>query len=101
MRWAATIVVLALAAVACRGSEESITVYSGRTENLIGPLLDAFTDETGISVAVKYGSFRTKRNTERALQSRIVGEILEAGQHHTIVFCVLAWLVSSQNDIRG
>ncbi len=56
MRWAATIVVLALAAGACRGSEESITVYSGRTENLIGPLLDAFTEETGISVAVKYGS---------------------------------------------
>jgi iron(III) transport system substrate-binding protein len=40
---------------ACDGGEQPITVYSGRTENLIGPLLEEFTEETGIEVAVKYG----------------------------------------------
>jgi iron(III) transport system substrate-binding protein len=39
----------------CGGTEQSITVYSGRTENLIGPLLEEFTAETGIEVALKYG----------------------------------------------
>ena len=47
-------VAMALLAGACGGSDRSITVYSGRTENLIGPLLADFTEETGIEVAVKY-----------------------------------------------
>ncbi len=33
----------------------SITVYSGRNENLIGPLLARFTEDTGIAVQVRYG----------------------------------------------
>ena len=53
-----SLIVLLAAAVmasACSSDEESLTVYSGRTENLIGPLLADFTDETGIAVEVKYG----------------------------------------------
>ena len=48
----------ALFATACGddgGSAESITLYSGRNEELIQPLVDDFIDRTGISVEVRYG----------------------------------------------
>ena len=34
----------------------SVTVYSGRSENLIGPLLEAFACQTGIAVETRWGS---------------------------------------------
>ena len=39
----------------CSDDGDTITIYSGRTENLIGPILEDFTDETGIDVEVRYG----------------------------------------------
>ncbi|HEX4983048.1 MAG TPA: iron ABC transporter substrate-binding protein [Ilumatobacteraceae bacterium] len=33
----------------------TVTIYSGRTQDLIEPILDRFTDETGISVEARYG----------------------------------------------
>ena len=52
---AAAVVVLGLVGVSCGGGDETVTVYSGRTENLIGPILEDFTEATGIEVEVRYG----------------------------------------------
>lgn len=46
-----------LAGAACSDDDggDSITVYSGRNEGLIGPLLEDFAEQTGIGVRVRYG----------------------------------------------
>lgn len=51
----AALLVIALLTASCAGDNDTITVYSGRTENLIGPLLDGFADTTGVDVEVRYG----------------------------------------------
>lgn len=37
-------------------ADKTVTIYSGRTENLINPVLEAFACETGIEVAVRWGA---------------------------------------------
>lgn len=48
--------------------EEALVVYSGRTEELVAPVLEQFAEETGIEVSVRYGS-----------TSSITAQLLEEG----------------------
>ena len=52
------------------GGEDTLTVYSGRTDTLVGPLLDQFSKDTGIKIQVRYAS-----------TSGIVALLLEEGKN--------------------
>ena len=62
-----TALLLALVAGSCGGGD-SLTVYSGRSQSLVDPILQAFSEETGIDIRVNYAG-----------TSQISATILEEG----------------------
>ena len=66
---------LLLVAAACSsgpgsGGTESLTVYSGREEDLVAPLFEMFTTSTGIQIAARYGD-----------SAELAAQILEEGEN--------------------
>lgn len=47
--------IVAAAAVAARDADGPLTIYSGRSEALVAPVLELFTSHTGIEAEVRYG----------------------------------------------
>ena len=44
-----------LAAGGCGGDRDALTIYSGRTEDLVGPLLERYSEEEDVAIDVRYG----------------------------------------------
>jgi iron(III) transport system substrate-binding protein len=51
---AAALVISTALAVLAQDAEGPLTVYSGRSESLVGPVFESFTETTGIEVQTKY-----------------------------------------------
>ena len=59
-----------LLSLACGGGDNTLTVYSGRSQNLVNPILDRFIEDSGINIQVKYAG-----------SSAIAATILEEGEN--------------------
>ncbi|MEM7112120.1 MAG: iron ABC transporter substrate-binding protein [Chloroflexota bacterium] len=73
--WLLVLALTAVSSIACStaasgGADNSIVIYSGRSESLVQPVIEQFTTETGIEVNVRYGS-----------TSEIAGLLLEEGEN--------------------
>ena len=70
VRWALAAALVAAALPGCGEGDTTLTVYSGRAESLVGPLLQSFSEDTGTPIQVKYAG-----------SSEIAATILEEGEN--------------------
>ena len=52
---ATAVLIFILIIISFTGQEDGLVIYSGRSENLIGPVFEEFTEKTGIAIEARYG----------------------------------------------
>lgn len=79
-----------------RAGDSSITVYSGRSKNLVGPVIEKFEAETGVKVMVRYGGTaelattileegaRSPADVFYAQDAGALGQLADAGRLRTL-----------------
>lgn len=113
---AAATLALALAlpaATAAQDADGSLTIYSGRSESLVGPLLESFTGATGIEVEVKYADTaelaailleeggRSPADVFLAQDAGALGAVAEANLFAALPDEILARVPAAYSDADG
>ena len=100
-------------AVAAQDAEGSLTVYSGRSESLVGPVLDSFTRASGIDVEVKYADTaelaallleegdRSPADLFLAQDAGALGAVADAGLFAVLPDELLGRVPAAYNDADG
>jgi len=114
LRLAIIAIAFTLVAAACSDDGgTTLTVYSGRNEELVGPLLQQFEEETGIDVEVRYASSTDLAATLReegrnspadvffAQDPASLGVVAEAGLFTTLPDDVLSLVPIQFSDEEG
>jgi len=110
-----TLAVLVLATAACGGDDDTttLTVYSGRSQDLVQPLFDRFTEQTGIQLEVRYAGSTDLAATLReeganspadvffAQDPASLGAVAEAGLFATLPAELLAQVPEIFSDDEG
>jgi len=110
---AAALAIPAAPAVLAQDAEGPLTVYSGRSESLVGPVLASFTEATGIEVEPKYADTaelaallleegdRSPADIFFAQDAGALGAVAEAGLLATLPQDLLARVPAGFSDADG
>lgn len=94
-------------------ADEPLTVYSGRSESLVGPVIEAFTEATGIEAEVKYADTaelaailleegeRSPADVYFAQDAGALGAVADAGLLAALPEGVLAAIPAGFSDADG
>ena len=82
--------------------DKPITIYSGRSESLVGPIFEAFTAETGIAVKARYGSSNDMALTLETEGSKTTADVfLSRSPGPTGYLNDLGMLADLDDDVLG
>lgn len=100
-------------ATLAQDAQEPLTVYSGRSESLVGPVIESFTEATGIAVEVKYADTaelaallleegeRSPADIYFAQDAGALGAVADAGLLAVLPAAVLASVPAGFSDVEG